>query len=207
MAKQVATDLQRRRSRSSDTRVARGRPRDTAVDDAIADATIALLLERGVEGFSIDAVAQRSGVGRPTIYRRHEDKHALVEHCVWQFCALQVEVAPATKDPLTDVLDMLEGTIHALTQTPFGGLFRTFIPYLHKSDRYGKLANAIGGKRRQALRPALERAQAHGQLRASVGLDLLADGVLGALYFRFLMGRPVDRAYAHRILMGLGGAD
>ena len=113
-----------------------------------------------------------------------------------QFCEAQVEVALTPKDPVDDVLDMLSSTIHALTQTHFGGSFKTFIPYLHKEGRYGKLANAIGVKRRQAQR----------QFSTSVDLGLLADGVMGAIYFRFLMG-PIDRAYAHRILKGLGQAD
>jgi len=43
-------------------RTSRGRPRNTKVDDAITEATLALLLKSGVEGLSIDAVARRSGV-------------------------------------------------------------------------------------------------------------------------------------------------
>ena len=183
----------------------RGRPRDSGVDAAIAEATIALLLEKGVEALSIDAVAQRSGVGRPTIYRRFKNKEALVTRCVWDACEAVVETAPRTDAPLEDVLVMLDGTVRALTRTPFGGIFRAFVPYLDKDDVYGKLANDIGRRRRGALRPALERAQSDGALDPNVDTELLADGVLGSIYFRFLLGRPVSRAYAEKLLLALGG--
>lgn len=181
----------------------RGRPRDTQVDASIAEATIALLLDNGLEGLTIDAVARRSGVSRPAIYRRYADKHALIEHCVWQLGQAQIIDAPVSDDPVADVLDMLESTIKALTQTPFGGLFRVFVPHLHPSSRYAKLANAIGARRRLALRPALLRAQSHGCIDAEADLELLADAVLGAIYFRFLLGRSINRAYARRLLLAM----
>lgn len=59
-------------------RQAPGRPRDPEVDDAIQAATMAVLAEAGYEQLSIEAVAQRAGVSRPTIYRRYENKTDLV---------------------------------------------------------------------------------------------------------------------------------
>src|SRR5437773_2620831 len=46
--------------------------------DAILDATRALLGEVGYARLSIDGVAKRAGVGRPTIYRWWPDKSHLV---------------------------------------------------------------------------------------------------------------------------------
>jgi AcrR family transcriptional regulator len=55
-----------------------GRPRSMLADDAIVDATIALLVEEGFDRLSMDAVAARAGVGKATIYRRWSSKEALV---------------------------------------------------------------------------------------------------------------------------------
>ena len=55
-----------------------GRPRDPGYDKAIHDATLEILTVKGYAGLSIDGVAAKTGVGRPTIYRRWPSKPALV---------------------------------------------------------------------------------------------------------------------------------
>jgi AcrR family transcriptional regulator len=55
-----------------------GRPRDARHDDAILEATLEILRDRGYGGVTIEGVATRAGVGRPTIYRRWPSKPALV---------------------------------------------------------------------------------------------------------------------------------
>jgi AcrR family transcriptional regulator len=59
-----------------------GRPRDSGRDQAIVDATLALLTEVGYEQLSMEAVASRSGAAKTTIYRRYRDKAALVAAAV-----------------------------------------------------------------------------------------------------------------------------
>ena len=54
-----------------------GRPRDPSYDRAILDATLQILNDKGYAGLTIDGVAARTGVGRPTIYRRWSSKPAL----------------------------------------------------------------------------------------------------------------------------------
>ena len=48
----------------------RGRPRLQATDQAIFDAAAELIRERGYDGFSMAAVADRAGVAKTTVYRR-----------------------------------------------------------------------------------------------------------------------------------------
>jgi AcrR family transcriptional regulator len=61
------------------TTPARGRPRDPKRDEAILGAALALLEEVGFERTSVDAIAERAGVGKATIYRRWpEGKSQLV---------------------------------------------------------------------------------------------------------------------------------
>ena len=55
-----------------------GRPRDPGYDKVILDATLEILNDKGYAGLTIDGVAARTGVGRPTIYRRWWSKPALV---------------------------------------------------------------------------------------------------------------------------------
>ncbi len=59
-------------------RTGRGRPRDAAADRAILQAALALFIDKGVEGVSIEQIAKRAGVGKPTIYRRWSGKEDLL---------------------------------------------------------------------------------------------------------------------------------
>jgi len=54
------------------------RPRDPKIDEAVGTVTRALLAEVGFEALTIDAVAARAGVSRPSIYRRWSSKAELV---------------------------------------------------------------------------------------------------------------------------------
>ena len=49
-----------------------------AADAAILDATIELFADLGFEGVSIEAVAERAGVAKSTVYRRYPSKIDLV---------------------------------------------------------------------------------------------------------------------------------
>ena len=55
-----------------------GRPRNQDYDGVILDAAMGILAEDGYQGLTIDGVAARAKVGRPTIYRRWPSKPALV---------------------------------------------------------------------------------------------------------------------------------
>lgn len=55
----------------------RGRPRDPDKDAAILEAAIALFLERGFGATSMDAIAERAGVSKMTLYARFKQKDEL----------------------------------------------------------------------------------------------------------------------------------
>lgn len=64
----------------------RGRPRSQAKDEAILRAAADLFLERGLEGASLDAVAERAGVSKPTIYARFAHKDDLFRAAIGATC-------------------------------------------------------------------------------------------------------------------------
>ena len=61
-----------------------GRPRDSRLDAAIVDATVALLEERGYSGLSLAAVAERAETTTAAIYRRWASKSELVSQAVFR---------------------------------------------------------------------------------------------------------------------------
>jgi hypothetical protein len=56
----------------------RGRPRREGADEEILDVARAMLLEGGYRALTIDAVAERAGVAKTTVYRRWPSKGALI---------------------------------------------------------------------------------------------------------------------------------
>ena len=55
-----------------------GRPRDAAIDELVLRATLDLLAERGMEATTIQAVSDRTGIARATIYLRWPGRYALI---------------------------------------------------------------------------------------------------------------------------------
>lgn len=56
----------------------RGRPRREGADEEILDVARDLLAERGYRELTVDAVAERAGVAKTTVYRRWPSKGALI---------------------------------------------------------------------------------------------------------------------------------
>ncbi|MGH9057717.1 MAG: helix-turn-helix domain-containing protein [Acidimicrobiales bacterium] len=105
--------------------------RDDGIDSALLDATSALLARYGMKRWSMDDVAQRSGIGRATIYRRFASRDDLVQAALARdarrFFA-QVAGAVAGAPTLED--KVVEGLIVGL-----GMVRHTLLPGLLESDR------------------------------------------------------------------------
>ncbi|WP_298159976.1 TetR/AcrR family transcriptional regulator [Brevundimonas sp.] len=91
----------------SEPTIRRGRPRDTAKDEAILQAAGDLFMEHGYEAVSLDAVAQRAGVSKATIYARYADKDALFAAVLRQECERAVSLDSFSPDPNQSVRDTL----------------------------------------------------------------------------------------------------
>lgn len=181
---------------TEDRAVRRGRPRNPAIDARLLESAVKLLAERGFEATTIDAVAVECGVTRATVYRRFPNKYALVEAAVETLLAQGVPQLEPGADPVEDLRALLYNTADLLTETAFGPVFRALIPHLSQHPQLAALAHSMGGRRRAALREAVQRAQAAGAIADDINVELAIDGVVGAIYFRFLIvGRSLDAAY------------
>ena len=54
------------------------RPRDPLIEQRILDATDDLITEHGYTELTMEAIAERAGVGKPTVYRRFANRDAVV---------------------------------------------------------------------------------------------------------------------------------
>jgi len=174
----------------------RGRPRDAQAEQAILQATVELLSEVGFNQLSIEAVAARAGVGKPTIYRRWPSKPELVLDAVERL-APPFPTAD-TGDPLTDLRQIVPELIVGLTSSPVA---RATIALAGDAEMTRRLGEQYLWPRRAGIAAILHRGIAAGDLRADVDVEMAIDLMLGASVYRWLVtAQPVDADTARRVV-------
>lgn len=124
----------------------RGRPRREGADEEILDVARDLLAERGYRELTVDAVAERAGVAKTTVYRRWPSKGALVA----------ATIAPpgrsdATADELlAEVTSLLSPLAGADDDAEILGILRAIL-----EKRRRVLAERVGESRADELLGAL----------------------------------------------------
>ena len=177
-----------------------GRPRSVEAEDAIIDATIALLVEEGFDRVSMEGVAARAGVGKATIYRRWPSKEALVIDAVARRSdPVPVEATGSVADQLTTLLEGILTT----SRTGAGRLLPCMIgasvsnPALATHYR-----EQIMAPRRERVATILRRAMANGELRADLDVEVAVDQTVGPLVYRIVLtgAESVDPAYCRTVV-------
>jgi AcrR family transcriptional regulator len=177
-----------------------GRPRNPAIRLAVLEAARALLAEGGLPAVTIEALAARAGVSRPTIYR-HWPNSAAVAMEAFVSATLPAGPPKSTGSPLTD----LAAHLRKLAQTFATPTGRSAAALLAASQGETELTKAFRNHfimtARQEGRRLLQLAAAHGQLRPRLDLELTLDLIYGPLYFRLLMGHAeLSKSFTDRLL-------
>jgi AcrR family transcriptional regulator len=92
----------------------RSRRPAAAVDEAILEAALEELRERGYAKVTFEGVAQRAGTSKPVLYRRHRSRAALVAAALLNRYK-QPHTVPATDTLRTDLIAWLEGALARAT--------------------------------------------------------------------------------------------
>jgi AcrR family transcriptional regulator len=160
-----------------------GRPRDPSYDKAILDATLEILNDKGYAGLTIDGVAARTGVGRPTIYRRWRSKPALVIAALSQ--APSMAPAPDTGALRDDLLAFQRDQVRLMdnpgSRRITAGLVADLVADPELAETY--LVDYVG-LRQASVWDALQRGIERGELRPDADLSLIYDLLLGTLFMR-----------------------
>ncbi|WP_029113471.1 TetR/AcrR family transcriptional regulator [Mycobacterium sp. URHB0044] len=146
------------------------------VDDAIADATLALLRTKGPRSVTVEAVAARSGVAKTTIYRRHRDRREMLS------VALARTTTPEPLAAQADAADALRWLIREAVKAIEVGIgFGGFAAMLTDDDPdFTKLFRRILAKQRAELESVIDAGKADGSFRPDIDPATLIDGVVGA---------------------------
>lgn len=177
---------------------ARGRPRDPTADTAILRAALELFIEGGVEGTSMQAVAQRAGVGKLTVYRRWSSKEELLAQAI-ETSRSDLPELPNEGIIDTPVAELVERALPAAAETIADPEFRARVARIFGSAVSHPTIMATYWDnyllpRRRATRTLLEQAVQQGALTEPVDLDVLTDMMVGAILYRVLQPEPLDTA-------------
>jgi AcrR family transcriptional regulator len=176
-----------------------GRPRSPAVDEAILAAAREELAERGYARMSMDAVAARAGVSKPTIYLRHATKADLATAAI---ASMRVEPRPApTGDVRADLIGHLR-LLRAGLERPHGmATFGTVLAEEHETPELLELfRERLVRPRRRELRAVLEAARDRGELRPDANLDVAVAALVGAFFGRYLAGDPLGGRFTSTLV-------
>ncbi|GAA0898370.1 TetR/AcrR family transcriptional regulator [Pseudonocardia zijingensis] len=175
-----------------------GRQRDPEIDRAVAEATLGLLGEVGYARLSIEQVAKRAQVHRPTIYRRWPSKQHLVTDVLAG--ALGVAPTPDTGDLRTDLIAGIGTVADGLTAPALGHVLIPFIADLHaQPELRERFFNEVFHARRASTEAALRTGIERGEVKADIDMTFVLDALAAPLYFRRLFGHePLDRALVER---------
>jgi len=185
----------------SDTarRLSRGRPRQPATDAAILEATVDLLTEVGIGGTTTNAIVERSGCSKATIYRRWPTRDALILDAL----RTAVQGRPADIEVVVDLERELGSTVHAAARRGAAvfdsqivrAVFPTIIKELLAGSEIGEqFRTDVFVPIRAAAKARLLEAMERGEIDPTVDRDLLFDLIYGGLMYRVFVGETVDEA-------------
>ena len=177
----------------------RGRPRSAAAHDAILAAAVALIRESGYDALAMEAIADRAGVAKTTVYRRWATKELLVAEAIERL-VLAIPV-PDTGSVEQDVLALMGVTRRMYADPGTASLLPALVAAMARSPRVADaVRTGMTAAWSAAMGTVLRRGVSRGALRADADVTLALELLAGPLFYRFLwLGGPVDERYVRAV--------
>lgn len=174
----------------------RGRPRNEAANLKVLEAARDLLAEGGIAAVTIEELAARAGISRPTIYRSWPNAKAVAMAALIEATAAAPRAAAGgtVRRALTGVVKDLV----AAFSTPAG---RSAAELIAAADHSTELAKAFRHhlllKVRERVLEILRQGVERGDIRKRADLEAAADGIMAPVFFRLMVGhQPLDAGFA-----------
>ncbi len=177
----------------------RGRPRDEEARQRILDGALELLEESGFANITTDAIAERAGASKATIYRWWPNKSAVLLEALREAVALELPF-PDTGNLEEDIRIQLRNFTTLLTG-PRGRSFAGFIGAAQSDPEIAESFRTVWIEpRRQQAKDVLRKHQQKGALSQDIDLGQMLDLLYGPFYFRLLAGHePLCARFADLI--------
>ncbi|MFA9393829.1 MAG: TetR/AcrR family transcriptional regulator [Halodesulfovibrio sp.] len=176
-----------------------GRPRSEKSQEAVIKATHELLHEQGGAGLTIEAIARRANVGKPTIYRWWPTLADIVLEAVLLQATTKIMVIHFESLQKT-LSQFLKQSMKTITDGD-GAHLRFLMAHAQKDEDFRKrFRDNFTAQRRTVLRSIFLQAMERGQISPEQNLEMLIDIVFGTMWYRLLIGHaPMDESFADEL--------
>jgi len=178
-----------------------GRRRDESRDEAILDAARELLVERGYENMTMDAVAERAGAGKATLYRRWSSKTQLTVDAITchRYADLTVDDIPDTGSLRGDLLSIRQvKNLRSDTEDLMSGLAAVIRDDPQVAAAFQR---QFVEARTRLMRDLLDRAELRGEIPPGRDLDMIATVAPAMIsYHKVTTGKPLAPEYLERLV-------
>jgi AcrR family transcriptional regulator len=196
------------KSRQPPTDRPRGRPRSVEARRAILKATHELLTEGGLSSVTIEGIAARAGVGKPTIYRTWPNAHAVAMAALMETDVKgppDVTEEADTTDKPASALTALRAQLHEVAHVFSAPLGRSVTLMIAAAEQETELSKAFRNHfilaRRNEGRGFLISAMSNGEIRKDLDIDTALDLIYAPVFYRLLMGHaPLTARFVDDVL-------
>ena len=186
----------------------RARPggRSARVREAVLQATMAVLQEKGFQALSMADVAARAGVHETSIYRRWGSKEAVVLEAFVHVA--ETFAVPDTGALRSDLVALMENLL-SLLRSPQG---QAMLALTRSSQNHVVGTRRAFWRRRFELLGAIfDRAVARGELTKPIDATIFIETLIAPVYLRVLLtGEPIEgwpyRESIDRLLLAYGAS-
>ncbi|MBQ1074631.1 TetR/AcrR family transcriptional regulator [Micromonospora sp. C31] len=162
-------------------------------------AALDLLTERGIAATTVEAVAERSGVAKTTIYRHWKDQPALVLDAIAS--TLQEPPDPDTGTLRGDLNALLAGLATALRDSPAARLMPALIDAAERDPAFAALHRREATHRHRTVRAVIVRGIDRGELPPDTDPDEVLDLLAGPVFYRrWVSTGTVDTVFTTRVV-------
>ena len=178
----------------------RGRPRSETARLRVLTAARELLEERGLPGLTVERIAARAGVGKPTIYRHWPNAQAVAMDAFLE--TTETSETETGRGLALPALRRQLAAIAAAFASPAGRSTAAMIAAAQNDSELAKVfRNRFIMKSREVGRALLQQAAEQGAIRSDLDLEVALDLIYAPLYFRLLVGHGrLDREFTDALL-------
>ena len=180
----------------------RGRPRSEKARLAILEAATELLLVQGLSAVSMDAVAERAGVSKATIYRWWPTKESLALDALFNEWAAARPAARDTGSLRGDLLSLMRPWARLAASRPYGRVIAGLITEAQMDPAFAaEYRTRFVEPRREQGRVVFRRAIERGEIPADTKIEVALDMLYGPLYHRLLHGHaPLNDRFVRDVV-------
>ena len=165
----------------------RGRPRSARARTAILAAARAILEEDGITALTMEGIAARAGVGKPTIYREWPNAHAVAMAALMSAEDASPKIA-SSPSALTELRRQLRAVASIFTLRVGRQAAIMIASASGETELSKSFRNHFILARRDEGRDIILRGIAQGELRSQIDIEVALDMIYGPIFYRLLMG-------------------